>query len=256
MQIKSSNIKFYASLIMLVSLLISCNNSNINREDSPIVKSLSLQKVTPINVPEPSGLSYSFDRKHFWSVCDENSKVYKMDLNGLVIDSFKISGEDLEGITVISSNRLAVILERTREVVVIDTLGNEISRSGFDLSGNLNEGLEGICFDKINKKFYLLNEKNPGLLIKTNIDFEIELKKEINFADDFSDIYFAEEDTALWILSDESQKVIKTDLNGKLLKQFYIDVKQPEGLVIDYKNKSVFIVSDKKEELYKFKLKK
>lgn len=256
MQIKSSNIKFYASLIMLVSLLISCNNSNINREDSPIVKSLSLQKVTPINVPEPSGLSYSFDRKHFWSVCDENSKVYKMDLNGLVIDSFKISGEDLEGITVISLNKLAVILERTREVVVIDTLGNEICRSGFYLPGNLNEGLEGICFDKINKKFYLLNEKNPGLLIKTNIDFEIELKKEINFADDFSDIYFAEEDTALWILSDESQKVIKTDLNGKLLEQFYIDVKQPEGLVIDYKNKSVFIVSDKKEELYKFKLKK
>lgn len=177
---------------MLVSLLISCNNSNINREDSPIVKSLSLQKVTPINVPEPSGLSYSFDRKHFWSVCDENSKVYKMDLNGLVIDSFKISGEDLEGITVISLNKLAVILERTREVVVIDTLGNEICRSGFYLPGNLNEGLEGICFDKINKKFYLLNEKNPGLLIKTNIDFEIELKKEINFADDFSDIYFAD----------------------------------------------------------------
>jgi len=33
-----------------------------------------------------------------------------------------------------------------------------------------------------------------------------------------------------------------------------IKVEQPEGLVVDYKNREVFIVSDKKEELYKFKL--
>jgi len=253
MPIKSSNIKFYASLILLVSILISCNNSNINRQESPIVKSLTLQKMTPINVPEPSGLCYSYDKKSFWSVCDENSMVYKLKLNGTIADSFKISGEDLEGIAVVDANSIAVILERTREVVIVDTTGKEIYRIKFDLPGNLNEGLEGVCYDDINKNYYLLNEKNPGLLIKTDKNFKIEFKKEITFADDFSDIFFAEEDTTLWLLSDESQKVIQIDLNGNLIKQFIVDVKQPEGLVVDYKIKSVFIVSDKKEELYQFK---
>lgn len=255
MLINFTNIKFYASLLVLISLTITCNNSNINREDSPIVKSLSLQKVSSINVPEPSGLSYSYDKKHFWSVCDENSLVYKMQLNGIIVDSFKVSGEDLEGVTVTGPNSLAVVLERTREVVILDTLGKEIKRKKFDLPGNLNEGLEGICFDDLNKKYYLLNEKNPGLLIKTDEKFNIEFKREINFADDFSDIYFAEEDTSLWILSDESKKILQTDLEGKLIKQFYVDVVQPEGLIVDYKKQIVFIVSDKKEELYQFKLK-
>lgn len=255
MLINTPNIKFYAIIVLLVSLTISCNKCNINREESPYVKSLTLQKVTPIKVPEPSGLCYSFDKKYFWSVCDENSMVYKMNLTGIIIDSFKVSGEDLEGIVVIATNKLAVILERTREVVIVDTLGKEINRSGFDFPGNLNEGLEGICYDNFNQHYFLLNEKNPGLLIKTDKDFKVEFKKEISFADDYSDIFFAEEDTTLWILSDESQKVFQTDLIGNVIKQFYVDVAQPEGLIVDYKNKSVFIVSDIKEELYRFKLK-
>lgn len=250
-----SNIKFYASLILLVLVIICCNKSNINREDSPIVKSLKLQKVTSIKVPEPSGLCFSYDKKHLWTVCDENSTVYKIGLNGIIIDSFKVMGEDLEGITVNDPASLAVVLERARQVVIVDTTGKELSRFSFDLPGNLNEGLEGICYDNLNQNYYLLNEKNPGLLIKTDKNLRIIRKKEINFADDFSDIFYSAEDTTLWILSDESQKIIQTDLEGRLIKQFFVDVVQPEGLVVDYKNKYVLIVSDKKEKLYQFKLK-
>jgi len=43
-------------------------------------------------------------------------------------------------------------------------------------------------------------------------------------------------------------------LNGNKLKEFFIEVDQPEGLVVDYKNKLIYVVSDKKEELYEFKL--
>jgi len=114
--------------------------------------------------------------------------------------------------------------------------------------------LEGICFDTKTKNFYFLNEKNPGLLIKTDSSFNEIFRKEIKIAKDYSDMFFSSEDNTLWILSDESKKIIQTDLNGNKIKEYLIDVKQPEGLVVNYKNKKVFIVSDKKEELYEFML--
>ena len=247
-------IKNCATTICVLLLTLSQYKCNTNRQESPITEKLSLQKMIPIKVPEPSGLALSYDRKHFWSVGDSDSKVYKLDLNGNVIKSFVINGEDLEGITVIDSTHLAVILERTREVVIVDTSGKEVKRKQFDLKGRLNEGLEGICFDVSTKEFYFLNEKTPGLLIKTDSSFNEIFRKELKLAKDYSDIFFSQADNTLWILSDESAKIIHTNLEGKKITEYHIKVKQPEGLVVDYKNKKVFIVSDKKEELYEFKL--
>ncbi len=247
-------IKNCATIIFILLLTLSQYKCNTNRQESPIPEKLSLQKMTPIKVPEPSGLALSFDGKNFWSVGDSDSKVYKLDFNGNVIRSFVINGEDLEGITVIDSIHLAVILERTREVVIVDTSGKEVKRKQFDLKGRLNEGLEGICFDFKTREFYFVNEKRPGLLIKTDSSFNEIFRKELKLAKDYSDIFFSQADNTLWILSDESSKIIQTDLEGKMIKEYYIKVQQPEGLVVDYKNKRVFIVSDKKEEFYEFKL--
>ncbi len=247
-------IKNCATITCILLLTLSQYKCNTNRQESPIPEKLSLQKMTPIKVPEPSGLALSYDGKHFWSVSDEDSKVYLLDLNGDIINFFPINGEDLEGVTVMDSITLAVILERTREVVVVDTSGKEIRRKKIDLKGALNEGLEGICFDNRTKDFYFLNEKNPGLLIKTDSSFNEIFRNELKFAKDYSDIFLSNDSNSLWILSDESKKIIQTDLNGQKIKEYFIKVEQPEGLVVDYKNRKVFIVSDKTEELYEFKL--
>ena len=114
--------------------------------------------------------------------------------------------------------------------------------------------MEGICYDSKTKNFYFLNEKRPGLLIKTDSTFKEIFRKELMFAKDYSDIFFSNDDNTLWILSDESKKIIQTDLNGNKILEFGINVEQPEGLVVDYKRKKIFIVSDKKEELYEFNL--
>lgn len=247
-------IKNCATILIILLLTLSQYKCNTNWQESPIPENLSLQKVTPIKVPEPSGLTLSYDGKYFWSVGDSDSKVYKLDFNGSLIKSFTVNGEDLEGVTVIDSIFLAVILERTREVVIVDTTGKELKRKRLDLKGNLNQGLEGICFDSKTKNFYFLNEKHPGLLIKTDSSFNEVFRKKIKLAKDYSDIFFSNGDNTLWILSDESKKIIQTDLNGNKIKEYRINVEQPEGIVVDCKNKKVFIVSDKKEELYEFNL--
>ncbi|MBK7631477.1 MAG: SdiA-regulated domain-containing protein [Ignavibacteriales bacterium] len=249
-----SIIKNYATIVIIILIALTHYKCNTNRQESLTSLKLPLQKVTPIDVPEPSALTTSFDGKSFWSVGDSDSMVFKLDLDGKVIKSFLVNGEDLEGITVIDSTLLAVILERTREVVVLDTSGKEIRRKKFDLKGRLNEGLEGICYDVNTKNFYFVNEKRPGLMIKTDSSFAEIFRKELNLANDYSDLFYSKDDNTLWILSDESKKIIQTDLNGNKILEYLIDVEQPEGLVVDYKNKKVFIVSDKKEALYEFNL--
>ena len=242
--------------ILILALLsiftqVKCNN---NTNEFTGVKDLRLISKTKIRVSEPSGLTITYDNNFFWAVGDDKNKIYKMDKKSNILKSFDVAGEDLEGIAVIDSITLAVVLERTREVVIVDTTGKEMNRYKIDVKGRLNEGLEGIAYDRINRTFYVLNEKRPGLLLKFDAAFKEIFRKDLKLAKDYSDIYFAEEDTSLWILSDESKRIMKTDLSGNKILEYRINVVQAEGLVVDYKNKRIFVVSDKKEELYEFEL--
>lgn len=247
-------IKNCAKIILALLSVFTLAKCNYNTKEITDVKELKLISKVKIQVPEPSGLTASYDNNFFWTVSDDKNKVYKIDKKGELLSSFDMSGEDFEGVTVIDSITLAVILERKREVVIVDTTGKELGRHKIDVKGKLNEGLEGIAYDPINENFYLLNEKNPGLLLKHDKYFKEKFRKELKLAKDYSDIYFVKEDTSLWILSDESKKIIKTDINGNKILEYKIDVVQAEGLVVNYKNKRVFVVSDKKEELYEFEL--
>lgn len=241
----------YLSVLLILAFCSSCNTDKTENS----IKTLSFSVAEKIPVPEPSGLALSFDEKGFWVVSDENSKVYLIDSWGRVVKSFKVNGEDLEGITVIDDSTIAIVLERTREVVILDTSGLEIKRAKLDLEGELNNGLEGISYDPEEKKFFVLNEKKPRLLLTLDENL-VEIKRDtLNFAKDVSGIYFDEIDNNLWILSDESQQIFKTDLSGNPIEEIKIKVTQPEGITLNKARTKMYIVSDKTENLYVFNLK-
>jgi uncharacterized protein YjiK len=239
-------------LFILFALFSFSLCKEVKREKSPEVLTYNLSE--PIPIPEPSGLDLSFDENGFWVVSDQNSKVYLIDSWGKEIKSFEVKGEDLEGITVVNDSLLAIVLERTREVVILDTSGNEMNRATLNLEGELNSGLEGITYNPEKKIFYVLNEKNPRLLITLDENL-IELKRDtIKFAKDFSGIFFDDKDNTLWILSDENQEIYKTDLAGKVIREFKIKVKQPEGIALNKDRTKLFLVSDVTGNLYVFDL--
>jgi len=240
----------YLSVFLFVVLMaISCNNKEEEK-----LKTLTFSIAEEIPVPEPSGIDLTFNEEGFWIVSDENSKVYLIDSWGKEIKNFKINGEDLEGITVINDSTLAVVLERSREVVILDTSGKELKRTPLDLEGELNSGLEGITYDPKVKRFYIVNEKKPRLLIALDENL-VELRRDtINFSKDVSGIFFDENDNTLWILSDESQRIYKTDLSGNPIEEFKIRITQPEGITINKARTKLYIVSDKTENLYVFDL--
>jgi uncharacterized protein YjiK len=241
----------YLSVLLLAILCTFCNQNLDEKKEKTLAFSIAEQ----IPVTEPSGLDLTFDEKGFWIVSDQNSKVYLIDSWGREVKSFKIDGEDLEGVTVIDDSTLAVVLERTREVVILDTSGLELKRAKLDLEGELNNGLEGISYDPVEKKFFVLNEKKPRLLITLDENLNELTRDTLNFSKDVSGIYFDFIDKTLWILSDESQSINKTDLRGNPLEKFKINVTQPEGITLNKARTKMYIVSDKTENLYVFNLK-
>lgn len=245
----------FLSLIIIVFLLASCKSEKKPVEITP--ENISLKKVNEfeIDVPEPSDLALGFDGHSIWTVSDENSTVYLLDFDGKVKKKFSVKGNDLEGITVINENKIAVILERTREAVILTTDGKEILRHKFDLKGKPNSGLEGITYDPDNQIFYLLNEKSPGLLLKCDMDFNILSRHELKFAKDYSAIYYDRELNDLWILSDESVGIYICDTAGTVKQNFKLEIPQMEGLAVDKINNRVYIVSDNTEKIYVFDLK-
>ena len=240
----------YLSIFILAGVVTFCTKD----KNENTVKTLSFTIAEKIPVPEPSGLALSSDERNFWVVSDENSKVYLIDSWGRVVKSFQVIGEDLEGIAVMNNSALAVVLERSREIVVLDTSGTEIKRAALELEGESNSGLEGITYDPAEKKFYILNEKKPRLLVTLDKNLS-ELKRDtLNFAKDVSGIYFDSSKKILWILSDESQRIFKTDLSGNPLEEFKIKVTQPEGITLNKAGTKLYLVSDKTSTLYVYNL--
>jgi uncharacterized protein YjiK len=242
----------YLSVLFIAAFCTFCSEN----KNEKTVKKLSFAVAEKIPVPEPSGIDLALDETGFWIVSDENSTVYLIDSWGKEVKSFKVDGEDLEGITVINDSTLAVILERTREVVILDTSGLELKRVKLELKGELNSGLEGITYDPKGKKFYVLNEKKPRLLLTLDENLN-ELKRDtLNFSKDVSGIFYDSLDNTLWVLSDENQRIFKTDLSGKPIEEFKIKITQPEGITLNKARTKLFIVSDKTGNLYVFNLDK
>ncbi len=240
----------YFSVFFIAALCTFC--TEVKNDDK--VKKLSFSVAEKIPVPEPSGLALTSDETGFWVVSDENSTIYLIDSWGREVKSFNVNGGDLEGITTINDSTLAVVLERTREIVILDTSGLELKRVKLELKGKLNSGLEGITYDPNEKKFYLLNEKDPILLITLDENL-IELKRDtLKFSKDVSGIFYDTLDKILWILSDESQRIFKTDLSGKPIEEFKIKITQPEGITLNEARTKLYIVSDKTGNLYVFNL--
>jgi uncharacterized protein YjiK len=243
-----TNVLFFA--VISTFLFIHCN-----QKSQPTKAKLTYIGSYAISVPEPSGLDLTFEEDGFWTVSDETSTIYKLDADGNVVKTLKVEGIDFEGITVIDDSTLAIVLERERELVVLDTSGNEINRIKLPFEGEANSGLEAITYNPNDGHFYILNEKKPSLLIELNDKLEVLNVDTLKFSKDVSGIYLDVANNVLWMLSDEDQLIIKTDLRGKVIEKINISIVQPEGITIDKKGKRLYLVSDNRETLYVFEFK-
>lgn len=237
---------------LLAFMLAGCQEKN--REPAAISFSgnLKLLEVHPLAVKEPSGLSISPDGQSLWTVSDESGTAYQMSLTGEIIRSFQTGMKDVEGIDMIDDQTLAIVAERSRTASTFNLRGERLSTSKINLSGTDNDGLEGIAYDPEEKKYYVVKEKSPGLLIVLDQEMKEISRKELTFALDYSSIDFESARGHLWILSDMSGTVHVLDRELNIRNTFSTNVVQAEGIAVDHAKRRMYLVSDKAERLYVF----
>ena len=137
-------------LIALVAFLfIHCNSPRSENRDpaSPfpgLEQHLVLTQLATyrIKLREPSGLTINPEGTALWTVAN-NQRVFKLDLQGRILDRLAYKGKDLEGIVYDpSDSTFWVVEERRREVVHLDANGNVIFSQKLALGGEENKGLE------------------------------------------------------------------------------------------------------------------
>jgi uncharacterized protein YjiK len=239
----------YFSLFFLIALLFtSCDKST----DTPVTedKGLTLVSSKTIDIPEPSDLALSYDKKSLWTVSDSTGNIYRLSLDGTVEKELTVEGNDPEGITVISSQVLAVVFENKSHIVFYDTSGNKLKTADLDISSDINVGLEGITYNQNTGHYFLVNENNPTAIIEADADFNIVNTIELDISTDLSGIYYESNENVFWIISHESKLLAKFDTSFNLLKSYSIPLQQGEGVSVDYANKRIYLVSDKDSKFY------
>lgn len=243
-------------IAMLPFILSNCSQSKDETEIVSLSKEIRIELLSSyeIQVAEPSGLALSSDHKFLWTVSDNYSRVYKITLEGDLMDSTEFKGNDCEGVSKYKDNGLLVICERDREIVELDSNLSINNRFKIDFKGDLNSGLEGVSYNARSGRIFIVNEKNPVSLLVLDDNFSILQKKFIDFASDLSGLEFNPELNELWLLSDENKMLFRCDSSGNELDRIRIDIQQPEGLAINFKEGLIYIVSDFSEKLYVYKL--
>ena len=241
--------KTYLFTILFASILIiSCSDSN----DNIPTDKLELLATYKVDVLEPSGLAVNSEGNVLYTVSDHTAQVYKLSIKGSVIQTFNYKGDDLEGVSTFTGNKLLLAEERTKEIVEFDMVTNVSSKHKINYNNNDdNSGIEGVTFDTNSNTIFILNEKNPGLLIRLRSNFTVLEAYDLNFASDYSGVFYESLSNNLWIVSDQNKTINKCTLTGELIERYPIGVTQAEGIAIT--NDKIYIISDAEAKLYVYK---
>ncbi|MFV1968714.1 MAG: SdiA-regulated domain-containing protein [Pirellulaceae bacterium] len=229
------------------------------------------------NDAEYSGVAYSTTTGTLFVIDDGGQgDIYEYSTDGAPLREVDLDNFDSpEGIVHLGGNQFAILEEARREISLVTitatTTGiNKNSIPSADIipldhnllipggaNGGPNDGPEGIAYDAGNNKYYIAKEKNPSRLFVVNpaatpvtID-EIQvpgITPELGGAPvvaDISDIFFADGD--LFVLSDQSQKVIRVDLATNTVigpELTGLPQRKFEGIAFTPDSFEMFLVSD------------
>lgn len=243
-------IKYFISIASIVFLGCGCSKhtNDINNLLNPL-------EVYNVSIPETSDLCFGSSTDILYTVSDRTAKAYKITTKGKVLSELAYTGNDLEGVCYVGNQFLYVAEERLRKIIKLDLQGVQISEKAIPVEKNdENSGLEGISFATFNNHFYILNEKNPGLLIETDENLNVIKSHALTFSSDYSGICVDNVNRQLWIVCDELATVNQCTMEGILIKSYGIPVSNPEGIAYDPISKDLYIISDAEARLYHFNI--
>jgi len=235
----------FISLIFL-AFLYACSTSS-ERETLPVLNQFK------INVPEPSGLSFGKDFQSLWVVSDNpDNRIYEIELDGTIIQKLPFSGEDLEAIAFDAANNVIwVAEEQNREIIKLNLIGTVMQKVKLNIPEIDDHGLEGIAINPATG-LWIANEKSPLKIFSFNMDFQLVGEIVPGNVKDISGMETDVENGLLWIISDESEKLVSWNITTGKIKSYNIPVSKAEGIAVNPYENRIYIVSDEEAQIYVF----
>ena len=228
---------------------------------------------------EPSGLGLSADGKHFWTVADNASRVFRIGLDGKLdrAATIKIELSGPEGITEDAArNRLIVVSENKSEIIQINLRNGAAQRfvlrrlRGYAKKGllfsrwGLNNGIEGVTVEPTTGAVFLLKEKSPRLILEllpdlTQIRSSLQLTAEMGFVDDrvnddrldVSGVAYDSQRRAFWIVSDTAKRLFLFDPRTNTASSWPLTtgdsgkrLPNAEGVALSKDGSVIYVISD------------
>ena len=221
-----------------------------------------------------SGLTYHSGRNTLFSVINRPPQVVELSLEGELLHTWPVDDVvDLEGITHIQGDEFFLSDERLQRLILvrIDERQTRIATRDRprltiapEVPGNL--GFEGVSWDALNHRLFVVKEKDPLRLLEFRglaeivhggrVDLDIRewrLGKPLAyFLRDLSSVTYHEESGMLLLLSDESRLILGLDADHQPLSMLVLrrgwhglrqDVPQAEGVALGVGN-SIFVISE------------
>jgi len=241
-------VKPLLNVILLVGLLSSCFSKVKTQE---CARDLHLIATYALDIAEPSGLCM-YEGGLLLCVSDEHKEAYVINTQGERQATFAKKGGDTEGVAYDSHTRTIYSADENDGLLRAQSLSDSLTQSWEVIEGS-KKGLEGIALDPANERVFLLKEDQglihfyPSTGEKTIIP--------LDFAKDYSGLFFEESTKELWILSEESASLNRCSVEGTLIESYDLCISKAEGVVIDTKSGRIYIVSDGEEKLFVFEMK-
>lgn len=233
---------------------------------------LEAQPVTSVT-NNLSGLTFDEQRNQLWGVVNNPEELVALDLNGQFIARYRLKGfVDVEAVTYLGDNLLAVTEERSQSVVIfpVPTAPGELLREDYasvtlSTGESDNSGFEGLGYDRAGDRLFAVKEHSPRKLyeiqgIKASLNGQLNLKvidreawiSDKDMASDLSSVHFDERTGHLVLLSDEAKMMLELDGDGELVSFRSLwsgfaglneSVPQAEGMTFDGRG-DLYLVSE------------
>jgi uncharacterized protein YjiK len=235
-------------LLLLTLFIVSCNDSETDSTEKYFLNPIAEIDLSSF-LSEPSGIVYNSISNSFYVVSDTISKIFEIDLEGNLLNAININADDLEGISLSkNSDTIYVVEESDHLITSFLTNGSRIGSISISVSTNSSNSLEGITIDD-RYNIFVINEKVPRYLIKLENNLEVS-RVEITAVKDLSDICYDPILDCMWIISDESEKIIKITNSGSVIAQWQIPFSKGEGITLV--NDKIYVVRDTDAKMFIF----
>jgi uncharacterized protein YjiK len=228
--------------------IVSCNDSETDSTEKYFLNPIAEIDLSSF-LSEPSGIVYNSITNSFYVVSDTISKIFEIDLEGNLLNAININADDLEGISLSKNlDTIYVVEESDHLITSFLTNGSKIGSISINVSTNSSNSLEGITIDD-RYNIFVINEKAPRYLIKLENNLEVS-RVEITAVKDLSDICYDPILDCMWIISDESEKIIKITNSGSVIAQWQIPFSKGEGITLV--NDKIYVVRDSDAKMFIF----